>query len=66
MLIIPLICMSSIKIFLFPLINLRYEIKGMLPEIIKILATNSIFQLPKKPIESLCVEKPPVAIVVIE
>ena len=41
-------------------------VKGMLPKIIKILATISIFELLKKPIDSLCVEKPPVAIVVIE
>ena len=40
--------------------------KGILPETINILATISIFELSKYPIESLCVEKPPVAIVVIE
>ena len=38
----------------------------MLPNIINKLATISMFEFLKKPIESLCVEKPPVAIVVIE
>ena len=38
---------------------------GTLPNIMKILATISIFELSKKPIDSLCVENPPVAIVVI-
>ena len=58
--------MSWIKIFLFPFINLRYEINGILPKTIKILAIISILEFLKKPIESLWVEKPPVAIVVIE
>ena len=35
----------------------------MLPKIIKILAIISILELLKYPIESLCVENPPVAIV---
>ena len=39
---------------------------GMLPKIINIQATISIEELLKKPIDSLCVENPPVAIVVIE
>ena len=39
--------------------------KGILPKIIKILATISMFEFLKKPIDSLCVEKPPVAMVVI-
>ena len=45
--------MSSKKIFLLPLINFRYEMKGMLPRIINILAIISIFELLKNPIESL-------------
>ena len=40
--------------------------KGMLPKIIKIVAIISILESLKKPIESLCVENQPVAIVVIE
>ena len=40
--------------------------KGILPKIMKILAIISIFELLKKPIDSLWVENPPVAIVVIE
>ena len=43
----------------------KYEIKGMLPKIINILAIISILGFLKKPIDSLCVENPPVAIVVI-
>ena len=39
--------------------------KGMLPKTMKTLAIISILEFLKKPIESLCVEKPPVAIVVI-
>ena len=53
------------KIILFPFTNFKYEMKGILPKTIKILAMISIFEFLKKPIESLCVEKPPVAIVVI-
>ena len=37
----------------------------MLPNIINKLATISMFEFLKNHIESLCVEKPPVAIVVI-
>ena len=44
------------------LAKMEEEIK---PKIINILATISIFELLKNPIDSLCVEKPPVAIVVI-
>ena len=40
--------------------------KGILPKIINILAMISILEFLKKPIESLWVENPPVAIVVIE
>ena len=39
--------------------------KGILPKIINKLATISMFEFLKKPIESLWVQKPPVAIVVI-
>ena len=60
----PLICTSSKNIFLFPFINFKYEIKGMLPKIINIVATTSMFGFLKYPIDSLWVEKPPVAIVV--
>ena len=44
---------------------IKKAIKGMLPNIMNKLATISMFEFLKKPIESLCVEKPPVAIVVI-
>ena len=62
----PLICTSWKKIFLFPCENFKYEMKGMLPKIINILAIISILGFLKKPIDSLCVENPPVAIVVME
>ena len=39
--------------------------KGILPKIMNILATISMFEFLKKPIESLWVENQPVAIVVI-
>ena len=40
--------------------------KGTLPRIINILAIISILEFLKEPIETLCVQNPPVAIVVIE
>ena len=47
----PFIWISLKKIFLFPCTNFRYEMKGILPKTIKTLATISIFELLKKPID---------------
>ena len=48
-----LIWESEINIFLSPLKNLMYAIKGMLPNIIKIIEVISINALSKYPIEEL-------------
>ena len=62
----PLICESNKKIFFSPITNFKYVINGKLPSTMKIIDITSIKGLLKNPIDSLCVEKPPVAIVVIE
>ena len=61
-----LIWISFKNIFLLQLINLIYEINGILTKIIKIIDDISIRTLSNYPIDWLEVEYPPVAIVVIE
>ena len=48
-----LICISEKNIFLSPLKNFMYAMKGKLPKIIKIIAEISIEKLLKNPIDSL-------------